>query len=201
MILPETYGFGVRTEPSGLNHYISLVLRISKQTPLLGVFNDWTEWKLDQQVLSDTFFLLGKPDLGLFASRLDHQLTRYVSWIPDPNAVGVDAFTLDWEIVCFSSFQFNSTSSAKGGRGSSRSNLGGSSLANPVLVSQNKTPGAVPSATSQSSQHCTPALQFRKGISIGGKTGLGYSGLNTARCALSSVIHLDDNRTVWAHTR
>jgi len=101
MILPETYGFGVRTEPSGLNHYISLVLRISKQTPLLGVFNDWTEWKLDQQVLSDTFFLLGKPDLGLFASRLDHQLTRYVSWIPDPNAVGVDAFTLDWEILFF----------------------------------------------------------------------------------------------------
>lgn len=117
------------------------------------------------------FFLYGIPDLGLFATRLDHQLTRYVSWIPDPNAVGVDAFTLDWGILCFSSFQCNSTSSGKGGRGSSRSNLGGSSLANPVLVSQiNKTPGAVRSATSQSSQHCTPALQFRKGTSIGGKT-------------------------------
>lgn len=30
-------------------------------------------------------------------------------------------------------------------------------------------------------------------------SGLGYSGLNTARCALSSVIHLDDNRTVGSH--
>ncbi|KAL9972062.1 hypothetical protein ACROYT_G018301 [Oculina patagonica] len=31
-------------------------------------------------------------------------------------------------------------------------------------------------------------------------SGLGYSGLlNTARCALSSVIHLDDNRAVGSH--
>ena len=29
--------------------------------------------------------------------------------------------------------------------------------------------------------------------------GLGYSGLNTARCALSSVIHLDGNKTVGSH--
>ena len=146
-------------------------------------------------------------------------------------------------------------------------------MANPVLVSQiNKTSSAVPSATSQSSQHCTPALQLRKGTSIGGEvstdgmslireslrnkgisertqelilqswregtqkqyrtylqrwttfssgrdidpiqptisevidfltelfdSGLGYSGLNTACCALSSVIHLDDNRTVGSH--
>ena len=226
-------------------------------------------------MLSDIFSLFGKPDLDLFASRLNHQLPRYVSWIPDPNAVGVDAFTLDWgtQYNCFSSLQFNSTSSAKGGGGSSRSNHGDPSLANAVLVSQiNQTPGAAPSATSQSSQHCTPALQSRKGTSIGGKTaadgmslireslrnkgiseraqelilqswragtqkqyrtylqrwttfnsgrdidpiqptisevidfltelfdsGLGYSGLNTARCALSSVIHLDDNKTVGSH--
>ena len=49
-------------------------------------------------MLSDIFSLFGKPDLDLFASRLNHQLTCYVSWIPDPNAVGVDAFTLDWGI-------------------------------------------------------------------------------------------------------
>ena len=60
------------------------------------VFNDKTEWKLDQPVVSEIFSLFGKPDLDLFASRLNHQLSRYVSWIPDPNAVGVDAFTLDW---------------------------------------------------------------------------------------------------------
>ncbi|KAL9978540.1 hypothetical protein ACROYT_G016067 [Oculina patagonica] len=31
-------------------------------------------------------------------------------------------------------------------------------------------------------------------------SGLGYSGLNTARCALSSVIHLDDNKTVGSNS-
>ena len=60
------------------------------------VFNDQTEWKLDPQVLTDIFTLFGRPVLDLFASRLNYQLLRYVSWIPDPNAVGVDAFTLDW---------------------------------------------------------------------------------------------------------
>lgn len=146
-------------------------------------------------------------------------------------------------------------------------------MANTVLVSQiNKTPGADPSATPQSSQHRTPPLQPRERTPIGGKTaadgmslireslqnkgisaraqelilqswregtqkqyrtylqrwttfssgrntdpiqpaisevidfltelfdsGLGYSSLNTARCALSSVIHLDDNKTVGSH--
>ena len=60
------------------------------------VFNDQTEWKLDPQVLTDIFTLFGRPVLDLFASRLNYQLPRYVSWIPDPSAVGVDAFTLDW---------------------------------------------------------------------------------------------------------
>ena len=60
------------------------------------VFNDQREWKLDPRVLTDVFTLFGKPDLDLFASRLNFQLPRYVSWIPDPNAVAVDAFTLDW---------------------------------------------------------------------------------------------------------
>lgn len=60
------------------------------------MFNDQTEWKLDPQVLPDSFTLFGRPALDLFATRLNYQLPRYVSWIPDPNAVGVDAFTLDW---------------------------------------------------------------------------------------------------------
>ena len=96
MISPETYGFGVRTETSGLHPtHIPGVENIEADSAS-RVFNDRTEWKLDQQLLSDIFSMFGKPDLDLFASRLNRQLTRYVSWIPDPNAVGVDAFTLDW---------------------------------------------------------------------------------------------------------
>ena len=228
------------------------------------------------QVLSDIFSLFGKPDLDLFASRLNHQLTHYVSWIPDPNAVGVDAFTLDWGIQY--NYAFPPFSLIPQVLQKVEEDQAEVILVAPHWPTQSwfpkltRTLGAVPSATSQSSQHCTPALQFRKGTSIEGKTatdgmslireslrnkgiperaqelilqswregaqkqyrtylqkrttfssgrdidpiqptisevidfltelfdsGLGYSGLNTARCALSSVIHLNDNRTVGSH--
>lgn len=32
----------------------------------------------------------------MFASRLNYQHTPYVSWLPDPQAMAIDAFTLDW---------------------------------------------------------------------------------------------------------
>ena len=84
-ILPEIHGCGVRTERTGLHQRTSHVLRILKLT---------TEWKLDFQVVTDIFTLFGRPVLDLFASRLYYQLPRYVSWIADPNVVGLDAFTL-----------------------------------------------------------------------------------------------------------
>ena len=38
----------------------------------------------------------GEPDIDLFASRLNCQCERYVSWMPDPGAFAVDAFSLNW---------------------------------------------------------------------------------------------------------
>ena len=32
----------------------------------------------------------------MFASRLNYQHTPYVSWLPGPQAMAIDAFTLDW---------------------------------------------------------------------------------------------------------
>lgn len=59
-------------------------------------FNDRTEWELH----NDTFDALceqwGRPDIDLFASRLNFKLERYVSWKPDPYALYIDAFTVDW---------------------------------------------------------------------------------------------------------
>ena len=52
--------------------------------------------------LCPTFFKqicshLGKPLLDLFASRLCHQLPRYIAWRPDPQSVATDAFQQDWK--------------------------------------------------------------------------------------------------------
>ena len=60
-------------------------------------FSDNTEWKLSR----DNFELVlnrlpVRPTVDLFASRLNHLLTPYVSWRPDPQAFAVDALTLHW---------------------------------------------------------------------------------------------------------
>lgn len=38
----------------------------------------------------------GKPDLDLFASRHNAQISNYVAWKPDPMAQAVDAFCQNW---------------------------------------------------------------------------------------------------------
>ena len=37
------------------------------------------------------------PDIDLFASRVNCQIDKYISWVPDPYAKAVDAFSCDWK--------------------------------------------------------------------------------------------------------
>ena len=66
------------------------------------IFHDQTEWKLDEDNFHRITSQLIKPEVDLFASRLNFQLDRYVSWKPDPGAL--DAFTLDWSSYVFYAF-------------------------------------------------------------------------------------------------
>ena len=45
-----------------------------------------------------------KPEIDLFASRLNHQFPRYISYKPDPDAEAVNAFTMSWSDVTFYAF-------------------------------------------------------------------------------------------------
>jgi hypothetical protein len=48
-----------------------------------------------------------QPNVDLFASRLNYQLKPFVSWLPDPDAFAIDAFTMNWQgwlIYCFPPF-------------------------------------------------------------------------------------------------
>ena len=61
-------------------------------------FTDNTEWQLAPIILKNivhTFNFV--PELDLFASNLHAQVSCYVSWFPDPNAVANNAFSLSWE--------------------------------------------------------------------------------------------------------
>lgn len=67
-------------------------------------FNDRTEWMLNMDAFQQIVQFFGHPKIDLFASRLNKQLEDYVSWLPDPEAVAVDAFTLNWKGLDFYAF-------------------------------------------------------------------------------------------------
>ena len=71
--------------------------------------NDDTEWSLNADVfqqLSEHFRV--RPDIDLFASRLNHKVPQFCSWKPEPGAAFIDAFTVNWQdfecIYLFPSF-------------------------------------------------------------------------------------------------
>lgn len=64
-----------------------------------------SEWKLDNRVLLNALQGLDfRPDIDLFASRINHQLPKYVSYRPDPKAFATDAFSLQWSELKFYAF-------------------------------------------------------------------------------------------------
>eukprot|EP00794_Sanderia_malayensis_P010499 gene10499-11598_t len=68
-------------------------------------FHDNTEWQLlPKHFDTITNSLNFMPTVDLFASRVNHQLNRYVSWHPDPNAIVTDAFTISWTDIKFYAF-------------------------------------------------------------------------------------------------
>ena len=57
------------------------------------VFNDNTEWMLSHKlfkILCDRFQF--NPQVDLFATRVNKQIDKYVSWMPDPYCIAVNAF-------------------------------------------------------------------------------------------------------------
>ena len=59
-------------------------------------FSDDIEYKLKQEVFDYICQLYGKPDVDLFASRINKQVSTYIAWNPDPFAADIDAFMSDW---------------------------------------------------------------------------------------------------------
>ena len=57
---------------------------------------DWNDRKLKTSVIHP---LITDCQVDLFASRLSHQLDRYVIWRPDPQALHTDAFTMSWSNI------------------------------------------------------------------------------------------------------
>ena len=64
-----------------------------------------SEWMLDTTSLCEALKRLEvSPVIDLFASQINKQLPRYVSYRPDRDAEAIDAFTLNWENLNFYAF-------------------------------------------------------------------------------------------------
>ena len=72
--------------------------RLSRQ------INDHTEWALNDEVFNRICTQLFRPQVDMFASRLNKKLPQYVSWQPDPQAFAVDAFSQNWATQSFYAF-------------------------------------------------------------------------------------------------
>ena len=59
-------------------------------------FSDSTEWKLKEEIFDRICKHFFAPDIDLFASRLNNQLSTFASWSYDPTASHTDAFTFSW---------------------------------------------------------------------------------------------------------
>ena len=68
------------------------------------VFDDTTEWKVEATIYEKITERWGRPDIDMFASRLNYQTLPNVSWGPDPQAMAVDAFTLNWNFSLIYAF-------------------------------------------------------------------------------------------------
>ena len=68
------------------------------------ILEDATEWKLNPELFQKIVEEFGEPEIDLFASRINRQSDRYVSWFPEPEATAVDAFSLVWSNSYFYMF-------------------------------------------------------------------------------------------------
>lgn len=63
-----------------------------------------TEWALHPQAFSTIVSRFGQPEFDLFASKHNAKCSKYFSWLRDPDAVKIDAFTCPWTSLKFYAF-------------------------------------------------------------------------------------------------
>ena len=122
------------------------------------MFNDSLEWMLNPQVCQQILLKMHGLEVDLFASRLNHQLTAFVSWRPEPGAMACDAFNLNWGLMkgyLFPPFLPDSSLHKKDPARSGRMHLDHTSLEEQAMVpSDSFSPGRQTAAVTQGQQNC-----------------------------------------------
>ena len=56
-----------------------------------------TEWSLDPEIMTRIFRVWGTPEVDMFATLSNSHLPRFMSPVPEPRALAVDALSQDWQ--------------------------------------------------------------------------------------------------------
>ncbi|XP_036146143.1 uncharacterized protein LOC118646722 [Monomorium pharaonis] len=83
--------------------YIPSAQNIEADTESRAVSEE-TEWCLQQSYFDKISSVFGFFDIDLFASSINKKCPCFVSWLPDPLAFAVDAFSLHWGSFYFYAF-------------------------------------------------------------------------------------------------
>jgi hypothetical protein len=81
--------------PSKLNIIADRLSRCTK---------DPSNFKLSPSAFSKVVVWFGMPTIDLFASNITKQCQRFASWLPEPNAIVIDSFTISWKNEFFYAF-------------------------------------------------------------------------------------------------
>ena len=60
-------------------------------------YQESAEWMICHKTFQKIMDTFGSADIDLFASNENHQLACYASWLPDPSASIIDAFSIHWD--------------------------------------------------------------------------------------------------------
>jgi len=64
-----------------------------------------TEWTLDRGIFHEAVKKIHlEPQIDLFACRLNYQLSPFVAYQPDPEAMAINAFSISWKLYVFYAF-------------------------------------------------------------------------------------------------
>ncbi len=79
--------------------HIPGIYNVIADTESRTISNVRTEWQLNPIVFKQIQLLWPYPEIDLFASRINTQLPKYVSWNQDPGAIAIDAMSFSWNNI------------------------------------------------------------------------------------------------------
>ena len=148
-----------------------------------------TGWMVDPTLVGKALDALNfKPQIDLFASRLNRQLPIYCSFKPDPDAAHVDAFTLQWcDKHCYC-FPPPFSRASKNHPGQSNRENGISNVANTIMVPIYDVPSCSSTNHTSTIQESSESSCFSRGKP------------STAQKSESSYLSTIRQQPSWGHS-